>query len=158
MSPSCYPSWLSHLTSFQPSFIKEMMYILCLYIFIPTDSSTSGYRTCIMSSTLKTISPLIPLLYLVETYWFSLQYLKSFSFPTFLRRRRQWHPTPVLLPRKSHGQRSLVSYSPWAHKESDTTERLTDTHTSVPFAVISLGFHWGSFLTHIFPSLIWCLV
>ena len=38
--------------------------------------------------------------------------------------RRQWHPTPVLLPGKSHGQRSLVSCSPWGHEESDTTERL----------------------------------
>ena len=28
-------------------------------------------------------------------------------------RRRQWHPTPVLLPGKSHGQRSLIGYSPW---------------------------------------------
>ena len=28
-------------------------------------------------------------------------------------RRRQWHPTPVLLPRKSHGGWSLVGYSPW---------------------------------------------
>ena len=32
--------------------------------------------------------------------------------------------TPVLVPGKSHGQRSLVGYSPWGHKESDTTERL----------------------------------
>ena len=38
--------------------------------------------------------------------------------------RRQWHPTPVLLPGKSHGQRSMVGYSPWGRKESDTTERL----------------------------------
>ena len=38
--------------------------------------------------------------------------------------RRQWHPTPVLLPGKSHGRRSLVGCSPWGHKESDTTERL----------------------------------
>jgi len=30
-----------------------------------------------------------------------------------LLRRRQWHPTPVLLPGKSHGWRSLVGYSPW---------------------------------------------
>ena len=30
--------------------------------------------------------------------------------------------TPVLLPKKFHGQRSLVGYSPWGHKESDTTE------------------------------------
>ena len=33
-------------------------------------------------------------------------------------------PTPVFLPGKSHGQRNLVSYSPWGHKESDTTEQL----------------------------------
>ena len=38
--------------------------------------------------------------------------------------RRQWHPTPVLLPGKSHGWRSLVGCSPWGRWESDTTERL----------------------------------
>ena len=55
------------------------------------------------------------------------------------KRRRQWHPTPVLLPGKSHGQRSLVNYSPWGCWESDTTERLhfhtlekeMTTHTSI---------------------------
>ena len=36
----------------------------------------------------------------------------------------KWQPTPVLLPGKSHGQRSIVGYSPWGRKESDTTERL----------------------------------
>ena len=36
----------------------------------------------------------------------------------------QWHLTPVLLPGKSHGQRSLVGCSPWGRQESDTTERL----------------------------------
>ena len=36
--------------------------------------------------------------------------------------RRNWQTTPVVLPRKSHGQRSLVGYSPWSCKESDTTE------------------------------------
>ena len=39
------------------------------------------------------------------------------------RWRRQWHPTPVLLPGKSHGRRSLVGCSPWGGEESDTTER-----------------------------------
>ena len=39
-------------------------------------------------------------------------------------RRRQWHPTPVLLPGKSHGWRSLVGCSPWGREESDKTERL----------------------------------
>ena len=36
--------------------------------------------------------------------------------------RRKWQSTPVLLPGKSHGQRSLVGYSPWGHKQSDMTE------------------------------------
>ena len=38
--------------------------------------------------------------------------------------RRAWQPTPVFLPGEFHGQRSLVGYSPWGRKESDTTERL----------------------------------
>ena len=37
--------------------------------------------------------------------------------------RKKWKPTPVLLPGKFHGQRSLVGYSPWGHKEADMTER-----------------------------------
>ena len=37
--------------------------------------------------------------------------------------RRKWHPTPVFLPGKSHGQRSLVGCSPWGREESDTTEQ-----------------------------------
>ena len=37
--------------------------------------------------------------------------------------RRKWQPTPVLLPGESHGWRSLVGYSSWGHKESDTTEQ-----------------------------------
>ena len=41
--------------------------------------------------------------------------------------RRQRHPTPVLLPGKSHGWRSLVGCSPWGRTESDTTERLSFT-------------------------------
>ena len=36
--------------------------------------------------------------------------------------RRQWHPTPVLLPGKSHGRRSLVGHSPWGLEELDGTE------------------------------------
>ena len=36
----------------------------------------------------------------------------------------RWQPSPVFLPEESHGQRSLVGYSPWGHKESDTTEWL----------------------------------
>ena len=39
--------------------------------------------------------------------------------------RREWLPTLVFLPREFHEQRSLAGYSPWGHKESDTTEPLT---------------------------------
>ena len=46
--------------------------------------------------------------------------------------RRQWQSTSVFLPGKSHGWRSPVGYSPWGHKESDTTEQLyfTSLHES----------------------------
>ena len=49
------------------------------------------------------------------TTWYSLG---------LVLQRRQWHPTPVLLPGKSHGRRSLVGCSPWGYYESGTTERL----------------------------------
>ena len=39
--------------------------------------------------------------------------------------RRRWQPTPVFLPGESHGQRSLVDYSPWGHRESDMTDWVT---------------------------------
>ena len=76
-------------------------------------------------------------------------------------RRRQWHPTPVLLPGKSHGQRSLEGCSPWGRWGLDTTEWLhfhfdalekeMATHSSVlawripgtgePGGLLSMGSH-----------------
>ena len=63
--------------------------------------------------------------------WSGAQRLKCLcrrpGFDTWVRKipwRRKWQPTPVLLPGESHGGRSMVGYSPWGHKESDTTERL----------------------------------
>ena len=76
--------------------------------------------------------------------------------------RRQWHPTPVLLPGKSHGQRSLVGCSPWGAKSrtlSDFTftfhfnalEKEMATHSSIlawripgtggPGGLLSMGSH-----------------
>ena len=49
-------------------------------------------------------------------------------------RLAKWQSIPVLLPGKSHGQRSLVSYSPWGHKQSDMTEQLH--FTSLAFSMI----------------------
>ena len=60
--------------------------------------------------------------------------------------RRKWQSTPALLPGKSHGRRSLIGYSPWGHKELDTTEQL----------------HYGGYVSMcvytcvcLFDSLIW---
>ena len=54
-----------------------------------------------------------------------------------IRWKRAWQPTPVILPGRVHGQTSLVGYSQWGHKESDTTEQLTlsfsFSHILAPF-------------------------
>ena len=49
--------------------------------------------------------------------------VKAMVFPGVMWRRK-WQPTPVLLPGKFHGLRSLVGYSPWDRKELDMTEQL----------------------------------
>ena len=68
---------------------------------------------------------------LLWTFFGLYEYLKftgtcsiiSYTVVCYIQRRR-WYPTPVLLPRKSHGRSSLLGCSPWGRKESDTTERL----------------------------------
>ena len=62
-------------------------------------------------------------------WWASPQSYKELDIPEQLMLsqqiwRKAWQPTPVFLPGESHGQRSLVGYSPRGRKESDTTERL----------------------------------
>ena len=85
------------------------------------------------------------------------------NLPAMQERRRQWHPTLVLLPGKSHGRRSLVGYSPWGREELDTLRNFTfifhfhaleeemATHSSVlawripgteePGGLLSMGSH-----------------
>ena len=58
--------------------------------------------------------------------------------------RRKWQPTPVPLPGKSHGQRSLVGYSPWGCKELDTPEQI---HSLLWYTVTTRLFvirEWGN--------------
>jgi len=68
--------------------------------------------------------------------------------------RRKWQPTPVFLPGKSYGQRSLVGYNPQGHKESDTTEQLhslTQSHTSkVMLKIIQARLH--QYVNHEIPD------
>ena len=53
--------------------------------------------------------------------------------------RRKWQPTPVFLSGKSHGQRSLVGYSLWGHKESDTATTPPTTKKHFFFLLVSLS-------------------
>ena len=73
----------------------------------------------------------------------------SFGLPWWLRGqriclqhsipwRREWLPAPVVLPGESHGQRSLTGYSPWGHKEPNTTERQTLSLISTMSTTLSL--------------------
>ena len=69
----------------------------------------------------------------------------------------EWRqPTPVFLPGESHGRRSLVGYSPWGRKDSDTTERLHSlTHSLTRIPAVS-SYH-GSFIENFinFSIVIW---
>ena len=73
-----------------------------------------------------------------------MQRCKRRGFDTWVRKiplSRKPQPAPVFLPGKFHGQRSLVGYSPWGHKESATTERAhIHTHTSITF--LKIHFKW----------------
>ena len=60
------------------------------------------------------------------------------------RGRRQWHPTPVLLPGKSHGWRSLVGCGPWGREESDTTEHWRRKWQHTPLFLPGESQGWGS--------------
>ena len=58
----------------------------------------------------------------------NLPALQETRFNLWVRKipwRRKWLPTPVFLPEEFHEQNSLAGYSPWDHKESDTTEQPT---------------------------------
>jgi len=64
--------------------------------------------------------------------------------------RRKWQPTPVFLPGKFHGWRSLVGYSPWGCKELDTTERLHWVLWSILGAVARVFYVWERILLMLF--------
>ena len=66
--------------------------------------------------------------------------------------RRKWQSTPVLLPGKSHGQRSLVSYSLWGRKELDTTEQLHFHGSSLSFVLLCSLLRQHHLNTRVFPG------
>ena len=87
---------------------------------------------------------------------------KRFGFSPWVRKipwKRAWQPTPVFLPGESHGQRSLVGYCPWSHKELDTAEatQYISMHITLQICCrswnkklkqqITLNFYFSNFLT-----------
>ena len=64
------------------------------------------------------------LLFLIDITYHTLllDHCLEYILPNPIFRKRQWHPTPALLPGKSHGRRSLVGCGPWGRTESDMTE------------------------------------
>ena len=73
--------------------------------------------------------------------------------------RRKWQSTPVLLPGKSHGQRSLVGHSLWGRNELDTTEWLHFPFLvwvlKISFVLFTKGFSWLNFIFHSLYSSLW---
>ena len=106
-----FPSWTSlmwmlvHLMLSQRSLVLSSFLFILFYIFC----SAAVISTCLSSRSFICSSVSIILLLIPSSVLFW---------------RRQWHPTPVLLPGKSQGWRSLIGCSPCGHQESDTTEWL----------------------------------
>ena len=96
----------------EPAFTNQTVLVSVAFLLIARMSF------CILFSLVKS------LLELMDFTLKTRSYLTEFiSLVLVLRRwRRKWQHTPVLLPGKSHGWRSLVGCSPWDHEESDTTE------------------------------------
>ena len=91
------------------------------------DSSGLIYSSNLMFSywfSIQMIHPLLKTGHWSPYYYCIVEYYPFQFYYSIVSWTRQWQPTPVLLPGKSHGWRSLVGYSPWGRKESDTTEQL----------------------------------
>ena len=58
--------------------------------------------------------------------------------------KREWQSSPIFLPGEFHGQRSLEDYSPWGHKDSGTTERLTQQHNKMEYWKLSVFWRTSS--------------
>ena len=111
---------------------------LCYSPETVTPSSISCTRVCVQNKKSKKKSNLTNLtkgITFIEIKIFSLIKKKIYLKGTqHIYQRKQWHPTPIPLPEKSHGRRSLAGCSPWGLCESGTTERL-----HFPFSLSFIG-------------------
>ena len=90
--------------------------------------------TCLISLLSKVISRVFSYTTIQNHQFFSTRHSlwSNSHICIWLQGRRKWQHTPILLPGKFHGWRSLVGYSPWGSKELDMTERLDFTSQGRP--------------------------
>ena len=121
---------------YKPSLLHYISYVLQMKILTLPDSLWAkifmgiGIRKTIWMKSIKV--QIDPTKLFIQTSPKESAYNAGARFDPWVRKiswRRKWQSTPVFLPGEFHGQRSLVGYSPWGHKESDTTKWLTHTHT-----------------------------
>ena len=106
-------------------FLRSLVFpFYCFPLLLCTDHwGRLSYLSLLFFGTLHSNGCIFRFLLCFSLLFFS-QLFGLLSHFAFIIWRRQWHPTPVLLPGKSHERRSLVGCSPWGREESDTTERL----------------------------------
>ena len=100
--------WASHTGSYH--FIKSLLFGGYAALDIPKSNWLLSYSRSLLAYLIVSVT------WLLAHFWLLAEQCKTW--------RRQWQPTPVLLPGKPHGWKSLVGCSPCGLEESDTTERL----------------------------------
>ena len=121
-----YSLWLLWIMLLWTLFLHGLnIFIFYGYIQKSEISGSYGYSILIFEVLTNHFSKVIVLFYsnyinniwrfLFSTSSAALVIIPLFDYSQPNGRRRQWHPTPVLLPGKSHGWSSLVGYSPWGH-------------------------------------------
>ena len=101
-------------------YIQNIQYLNPFYHLLFYLLGLSYYHISICYSNFSWLwLPAIPLIPLIPTQCRTLLTRLLLKVKSYQVRRRQWHPTPVLLFGKPHGRRSLVGCSPWGRKESD---------------------------------------
>ena len=108
--------------------LDAMIFIFSMLSFKPA-SSLSSFTFTALSTKVHLVKAMVfpVVMYGYESWTINKaehRRTDAFELWCWRRGRRQWHPTPVLLPGKSHGQRSMKGCSPWGRWGSDTTEQL----------------------------------
>ena len=106
--------------SFQHHLLKKLSFIHCIFLLLFHRLLDHKCVVLFLDSLSHSINPCV--CFGTSTILFLC--LQLFSIVSSQEQRRQWHPTPVLWPGKSHGRRSLVGCSPWDREELDMTERI----------------------------------